>query len=444
MRNIRLLAFVSTISLIHTLSAAICTPTTTKTTQAEWTILAYIQADNNLSPFALYNINDMQIAPLSSAVNMLVQWDQPNNNRTWRYRITHGGRIEDASLSTEMGINPEQELVDMVRWGKTKYDAKHWAIILWNHGYGIIDPRHKAIDKFLKFNLRAPTHQSIPWLEIPGLAIQKESGMRGILFDDSQSTYATNQNLTNAFARIKTDIIGKNIDIIGMDACLMAMLEIGYQIKNSADILVASQQTEPGEGWSYSGFLNPLCLNPTKFTSTMLAATIVYAYANFYKGQTRDYTQSAIKLNAIDTIKDNIKSLISATAACEKINRQTTRQIISSARRAAISFDVSDYIDLHSFYSALVKQLKKYRSSKKGKPVKANTRFARAATQLLNVINAGMPKITAAVIANETGSQFANAKGISIYYPTGNIHASYLNTIFDKQTNWSTFIKKYR
>src|SRR3989338_1367893 len=35
---------------------------------AEWTIIAYIQADNNLAPFAVYNINDMQLATLPDSV----------------------------------------------------------------------------------------------------------------------------------------------------------------------------------------------------------------------------------------------------------------------------------------------------------------------------------------------------------------------------------------
>jgi hypothetical protein len=440
MKRIRLLLIVGFLPMVSFLSADEL-PTQTKPLKARVTIANYMQADNNLSPFALYNINDMQLASLPDSVNMLVQWDQPDNNRTWRYRITHGGRIEDASLSTEMGINPEQEIVDMMRWAKSKYDAEHWVVILWNHGYGVIDPRHKSLDKMLQFGIRSITKQAVPWLEIPGLEIQKAPGVRGILFDDSQNTYATNQNLSNAFARIKSDVIGKNIDIVGMDACLMAMIEVAYQIKNSVDIFVGSQQTEPGEGWSYSGFLNPLCLAPTKYTSKDLAITIVSTYATFYKGRVSDYTQSAIKLSAVDAIKANIQDLMTAVAACEKVNKQTTKQIVTAARRGAISFAVSDYIDLYSFYAGLVKQLKKYRTPNKAKPVSKS--FTKAATQLLQIVTTGMSKINTAVIANAAGPQLANVKGISIYYPMGKVYSSYSDCTFEQQIHWGAFTQKY-
>ena len=65
-------------------------------TVAEWTFLVYIQADNNLAPFADFNIAQMQrgIVADSSRVNVLVQWDQPNNNKTWRYKIVKGGKVD--------------------------------------------------------------------------------------------------------------------------------------------------------------------------------------------------------------------------------------------------------------------------------------------------------------------------------------------------------------
>ncbi len=105
-----------------------------------WTLLAYIQADNSLADFASYNINAMQQGMLDDTnVNMLVQWDQPGNNRSWRYRIVRGGKIEDASLSSEMGVNPSQEIVDSMQWAVNSYPASHYGLILWNHGSGIED-----------------------------------------------------------------------------------------------------------------------------------------------------------------------------------------------------------------------------------------------------------------------------------------------------------------
>lgn len=411
---------------------------------AEWTVVAYIQADNNLDSFADYNINDMQLALLPSSINMLVQLDLPRENKTWRFRVVHGGRVEDASLSSEMGTNPVQELVSMAQWAKAGYDAKHWCVILWNHGYGVIDPKYKVINRVLASAknqvLPQATRQIVPWLEIPGLGIQKPvQDERGILFDDSQNTYATNQDLETACSSIKSQVLGKNIDILGMDACLMAMLEVGYQIKEYADFLVASEQTEPGEGWAYSGLLSALSANP-EMDAAKFATQIVRTYGSFYDSRTQDYTQSAMRLNKVELIKQNINAMISAVAACKKADAQQTKLVVRAARRAAVSFDIADYIDLSSFYTAMLNQV---RSKGNLQKAKASPKYEAASTALASVLIDGLRKIKNAVIANTTGSSLDDAGGIAVYYPRGNVHTSYYKTKFAKAIRWIPFIQEY-
>jgi hypothetical protein len=42
------------------------------------------------------------------------------------------------------------------------------------------------------------------------------------------------------------------IDILGFDACLMSMYEIGAVLAPYANYLLASELLEPGTGWDYS------------------------------------------------------------------------------------------------------------------------------------------------------------------------------------------------
>lgn len=407
------------------------------TKTAAWTIVAYVQADNDLAPFATYNINDMQLAPLTDNINMLVQWDQPKNKKTWRYRIVKGGRIQDASLSAEMGINPVNELVSMMKWAKTKYDAQKFAVILWNHGSGVLDSRS---NKIMPLTSTSPTQPIAPWLEIPGLAL---TDSRGILYDYTQNTYATNQDLTTAFSRIRKEVLKKNVDIVGMDACLMAMIEVGLQIDDYADILVGSQQVEPGEGWNYSGFLNALCAQPNA-SPAQLATYIVGAYGAFYKknGET-DFTQSAINLHKLETLKQNIGLMIGAVAACRKADLKATKSMVVAARKASCSFYISDYIDLSSFYAGLKNRARTLRTNQ-AKISRPNTALIKALDALINIIDSGMVIIDDAVLANVAGSADTAAQGISIYYPLGSVHSSYPRTQFAKTTRWVGFIREYR
>ena len=139
---------------------------------ADWTILVYMQGDNNLNDFLQMDVsNEMEAANLSSRVNLLVQMDKANHHGTLRYKIENHQAVLVQTLTHEMGTEQVQELVDGMKWAAT-YPAQHYALILSGHGSGIIDP-----------------------------VFRKE---KGILFDDSEGTYLSNQGLASAVNQIKT------------------------------------------------------------------------------------------------------------------------------------------------------------------------------------------------------------------------------------------------
>jgi hypothetical protein len=414
-------------------------------TTAAWTILVYIAADNSLAPFATYNINDMS-AGLASAekTNVLVQWDQPSNKSTWRYKITPGGKIDAGTLNTEMGYNPAQELVSSMQWAKTNFPAQNYALILWDHGSGIED-------------FSAGTTKN------PNVSIKKNSWLklspiledRGILYDDSQKTCLTNQGLTTSLTQIKK-ILGKNLDIIGMDACLMAMVEVTYQMKGLVNLFVGSEQTIPGNGYPYSKFINPLSLNPLTTSPLQLALSMVAAYKEYYTLQepTPDFTLSAIDVTSIQSIKQSLENFITAITTCSKIDAKTTKNIIVSALKATPHFEMAEYIDLYSFYANILNQIKTASPKsqlildhKNQKPTaKPNQTYLNALSVLNKVLQDGLSKITKTVLLSSSGQVYAAVKGISIYYPqTGSIDKSYLSTLFAKDLPaWISFINTYR
>ncbi|MFH1254833.1 MAG: clostripain-related cysteine peptidase [bacterium] len=416
------------------------TPTSETKGTASWTMLVYIAADNNLAPYASYNMNDMAAGLASlSGVNILVQWDQPSNNKTWRYKITPGSKIDAGTLSSEMGYNPAKELVSSMQWAVKNYPANNYALILWDHGSGIED--------FLPGSRNIINDAS--WLNL-----MPSFPERGILYDDSQSTCLTNQGLTSALTQIK-QLLGKNLDIIAMDACLMAMVEVGYQMKGLVNLFVGSQQTIPGYGYPYSQFIKPLSLNPAGTTSLQLAQSMVSSYKNFYTSQmpTSDFTLSVIDVTSIDLIKQNIDQFVTAVTACSKVDKTKTKSIILAARKASISFEMPEYIDLYSFYANVLNNTKK--TSPKSSLIlerqnkKTNSTPNKEYQKVLNVLNAviqdGLSKISKVVLQKSVGPVYAGAKGISIYYPiSGQIDSSYSKTIFAQSTAWTQFIKTYK
>lgn len=423
-----------------------------KATNKPWSILTYMQADNDLATFADYNIKNMQVGILDDSVlNKLVQWDQPDSNKTWRYRIVRGGRIEDESVSAEMGHNPSKELVDSMRWVVRKYPADRYGLILWNHGSGVQDYR--------KMQPKSPqTSKHIrSWIELPGLAHKNEGPEskeeRGILYDDSQGTCLDNQGLYDAMRSIAITI-GRRLDFLGMDACLMAMIEVCYQVRQFADVFIGSQQTEPGEGWNYKTFLASLTAKPS-MSSLSLAAGIVQAYKEQYKYRpdAQDYTQSAIRLDMINDLKMNIDDVANGIKSCMDYDAEIMTKIVTKARKSSIEMYATEYIDLYSFYSALLSQLQ--RTSPKSSKFLQNINrpfsrpmtpeFQQALNKLSRSITDGMKLISKVVVLSVSGPALANARGISIYYPSnGKIHLSYYKTFFAKESAWMRFLISLR
>ena len=59
--------------------------------------------------------------------------------------------------------------------------------------------------------------------------------------------FLDNAELKRALAEAQA-LAGKRIDLLGMDACLMSMFEVAYQVKDQASYLVGSQEVEPMAG----------------------------------------------------------------------------------------------------------------------------------------------------------------------------------------------------
>lgn len=404
--------------------------------KASWTVLVYMAADNSLASFASYNINDMSAGLTSTdGVNVLVQWDKPEDNTTYRYKIIPGGQVDAGSLPTEMGYNPEAELTAAMQWIVQTYPADKYALILWDHGSGIID-------------LYPGIASTRTWLNL-----LPSNSYRGILYDDSQKTCLTDTGLKNALTNIN-QMLGRPLDLIAMDACLMAMVEVAYQMNGLVNLCVCSQQTIPGSGYPYSKFLKPLSLDPAGTSPLELAINMVLSYKSFYTTQqkTSDFTLGVIDVTSIELIKDNIDQFINAVMACHDIDSSQTKKIITAARKSSMAFEMPEYIDLYSFYANVLQQIKKTSPKSSlilstlhlGAKPAISPEYKKALATLASVIEDGLNKISQIVLKKVAGPVYSGAKGLSIYYPAnGTIDASYQETVFAKNSDWVAFVQLF-
>ncbi|MBY0353030.1 hypothetical protein K2W90_01540 [Candidatus Babeliales bacterium] len=384
--------------------------------QADWTILNYIEANNNLSFFANNNIEAMKLVGSTSNVNILVQLSEPTTKKTWRYKIKQGGKTNHTSLNKDMGLDPEKELIDAVLWAHTHYPAKRFMLIFWNHGGGIID-KHKSKKIYEQ-------HQ------------KKYSRTRSILYNYQHETFLTNQQLERALKQI-SEVRGKKIDIIGMDACLMASIEIAYQIKDYADYFIASENVEIAPGWCYGNFLRKLIAQST-MSPLKLMETIISSFASTNAIRTPHYTLSAIKLDLMNKISDHINNVILAFYA-HKDSADTNKieQAILKAHAKTNQFENTGYLDAHHLFFNIEKEIKQLLKQRNA----SNKEYLQT---LITQLHAARLAIRQAVVYNQTGSSYQKSKGLTLYYPKKSIHNSYENTRFALDTLWLSFIKEHR
>lgn len=411
--------------------------------ESDWLFLVYIAADNDLDYFACRNIEEMKLVGSNENVAIVVQLDRYGANEfTKRLYITKEAiyQMNTKDISSEQKLNSgsAQTLIDFVEWGTSFFASKKILLSLWNHGSGILDSiRSKTTNASELFTFNPANHmleldRSMDFFEAMKKQEQQKKN-RGVCFSDTYGAYLTNQKLDYALQTITKALPeGRKIDIIAFDACLMSMVEVGGLVAPYADYMVGSQEVELGTGWPYHLVLEPFLektLTPHEF-----ATHITEAYKEGYGPITKDFTQSAINLSQMHSLEKNIDqvSRLLVKMLSHQKNYSVSKVIKASrSRHICTCFAEPSYIDLHHFYSNLIKMSAFIELTPDKKEL---------TTQLTALLKEGLEKIETMVIANVTGANLERASGISVYFPQRYIDSSYLKIPFSHNTKWAEFI----
>ncbi len=289
----------------------------------EWTVMVYINADNDLESAGIEDINEMEQVGSNSNMNIVVQIDRAEgydaSNGDWtdarRYYIVPD--MDDKKINSklledlgEVDMGDAKTLSNFVKFAISNFPAKKYLLVIWNHGAG-----WKAAD--LKVN-------------------------KGVSYDEQSGNNLDYWALKIALSNIKK-YLGRKLDIVAFDACLMGMVEVAYQIKDFAKIMIGSEQTEPGDGWPYEEILQRLANNP-KMQPKQLAEDIVEAYVKSYEGGIQGWgkvTQAAIDLEKINELVKKIDDF-------SKVMLDTQSQsLLQLAKVKTRNYDDPDYYDLY-------------------------------------------------------------------------------------------------
>jgi hypothetical protein len=358
---------------------------------ANWTVMVYINAKNNLEQFGLLNVNQMEMVGSTDKVKIAVELGRmstyDSSDGGWkgerRYIIQKDNDTNHISSPVLQQIDKADmgdwnHLVDFVNWAKQTAPAQHYMLIVWNHGSG--------------------------WLKSSG----DDNLLRGISYDDESGNHMSTPDLAKALAAI-----GK-IDIYASDACLMQMAEVDYQIKDFATYIVGSEQTEPGDGYTYNTILGPLADKPD-MSALELSKVTVQSYKDHYASSSEGATQSAVDTATLPKLTSLLNDWTKAVMSANEM------AAVKNARSQSQQFYLSDNKDLLHFVS-----------------------LVDAATQNPAVKSAGAPLedflSNSVIVANGAdGSSMANAKGLAIYLPDSDFSGDYSELTWAKDSNWPQF-----
>jgi len=350
----------------------------------EWTFMVFMNGDNTLDPCCDVNLNAMAQAGGNNNLNVVAIVDRAGAPTTIVEILPDNLHILKTLPESDMG--DYNVLTDFVKTTVAEFPARHYALIIWSHGDGWKGP--------------------------------KTALWKGISGDNSSGNHISTTNLGIALNEIKA-ALGKNLDILAMDACLMQMIEVAFAIRKSCDFVIASEEVVPPTGFPYDRILR---LFDDKTSGREISQGWVKAYADFYQAtEASSYaTLSAIDCSRIDALRDAVDGFSKA------IMSGHFESDVKEALFRVQKFQDRENIDLVHFVAVIKSRIQ-------------DIGVQTSADKLDDAC-------TKAIIANGAGDSLVrNAYGLAIYCPeSANCFSpDYGKSDFAKSSMWDDMLLDY-
>jgi hypothetical protein len=395
-----------------------------------WTFLVYMAGDNSLEKAGIDDLTEMKKVGTQPGVNVVVQFDRPAGAK--RYCLQKNTSLASDATAKLGNINTGDPaaLIEFITWGVTAYPADRYALILWNHGQGWDDTDIYANERGRDTRRPKRIRRAFFRTSVEKAAvIQRRGGnfARAILFDDSAKDFLDNLEM-KAVLEATRKLIKKNLDLFGMDACLMSMVEVGYQSHSAVAYTVGSEETEPGEGWPYDAILRPLAKKPS-MTGEELGKVVVDAYLQSYKGGSDAVTQSLCNLAGAPSVATVVKILGAKLTAALAV--PAARAAMNDARNRVQRYEVRDNVDLVDLCRLFC--------GLDGIPLDVKEAAEGVISSVLPAAGGG-----AYVVASGwVGNALKNSNGVAIYFPTEVVSPLYGKLDWANESGWGEFLKAY-
>lgn len=333
-------------------------------TGAAWTIMLYLcGADlESYHGFATADIEEiLSVKNQPDDVNFIIE---TGGSRSWhgynidasklsRYHVENQSLVLDERMA-KANMGKQSTFESFLNWGLDNYPAENTGVIFWNHG----------------------------------------GALEGVCLDENYNNDSlTNSETSAAFKNVFSARGIDKLEFVGYDACIMQIQDVAEFNSKYFSYMVGSQESEVGEGWVYSGWVDDLYAG--KDTRTILKANCD-SFVNTYG---EDQTLSYLDLSKMPTYFNAIESMASTIKTTVSSNKSTFNSIVNSTK----SFS-GNQIDGYDFLNKLGN----------------NSKFS----SFSDKISAAKTAYKQLVVYSRKGSSAGNANGLgfiaasSYYYPS--------------------------
>jgi hypothetical protein len=389
----------------------------------QWLVLLYQDADDQILEQDIFvDLNEAERAGSDEHVQIVTQIDRYRSafdgdgnwtsaRRYWVQPDEDLNRIQSPLVADlgEVDMADGNTLVDFVTWAAQTYPADHYVLILSDHGMGW------------------PGGWSDP------APASRDSGSAPIASALGSDHLYLNE-LDQALGAIRDQTGIERFELIGMDACLMAHLEVMEAMRPHARYLVASQETEPALGWAYASFLQALEANPG-MSGAELSRRIVTGYITDDQRIVDDEARASL-LRQGSPMGGLFGGIPSASDVARQMEQGVTLSAVDLDQIPALNASLNELaLALQDGDQSVIARARTYArsfTSVWGRDVPASyldlVNFAQLLGQesgdgpVADAAAAVVKGVRSAIVAEKHGPEKNGANGISIYFPNSKLY----------------------
>ncbi len=260
----------------------------------ERTILVYMAAENNLSSYALTDLDEMREASrhLDDRYRLIVYYDGLGSNPPYIGRLRDGQLVDSVAMEESLSSDPTV-LERVLSYTRTTYPAPSYGLVLWGHASGWLFTDDVA----------------------PALNRRAYGGDTGT---GSASSYDAGDywmNVPDMAEAIANAMGSEHLLFLFADCCNFCSTEIAYELRNVTDYLIASPAEIPGDGAPYDLVIPDLFSSSSEFYRLAVDDYYDYYY-DYYKADTDSGLSgysvplTAVRSSALDSLAQATATLL--------------------------------------------------------------------------------------------------------------------------------------